>query len=117
MSKAIKTALSASVLLGLYMPVDAIAKDNLQAQVDDLGKQVAELQKQLDSVTHKKKAVTKTGKKKKVAFHRTRAENFTDAVGESAYHAASVTTSPTLGLLENNLPCIIGGLKGKECLL
>jgi len=98
MSKAIKTALSASVLLGLYMPVGAAAKDNLQAQVDDLGKQVAELQKQLDNVTHKKKAVTKTGKKKKVAFHRTRAENFTDAVGESTFHAASVTTSPTLGL-------------------
>ena len=28
MSKAIKTALSASVLLGLYMPVGAAAKDN-----------------------------------------------------------------------------------------
>lgn len=96
MTKAIQAALSASLLLGLQMPVNALASNDLQKQVDDLSKQVATLQQQLDKVAVKPKTAKK--RKKQSKHVPKRAENFTDAVGEKKYHAASVTTSPTLGL-------------------
>jgi len=43
MTKAIKAALSASLLLGLQVPVSALASNDLQKQVDDLSKQVTAL--------------------------------------------------------------------------
>ena len=63
MSKAIKAIAGAGVVLGLCLPVNAVAKDDLQAQVDKLGKQVAELQKQLNNAAPKKKVAAKKSKK------------------------------------------------------
>ncbi|MEE3002998.1 MAG: LbtU family siderophore porin [Pseudomonadota bacterium] len=97
MSKAIKAIAGAGVVFGLCLPVNAVAKDDLQAQVDKLGKQVAELQKQLNNAAPKKKVTTKKGKKV-AARKRRKAENFTDAYGENNFHAVAVTTSPTLGI-------------------
>jgi len=100
MTKAIKAALSASLLLGLQVPVSALASNDLQKQVDDLSKQVTALQQQLNKVGAKASATPHATKasKKQSKHGRKRAENFTDSVGDDNYQAASVTTSPTLGL-------------------
>ena len=98
MRKTVKAVAGASVILGLCMPTYVLAKDDLQTQVDKLGKQVAELQKELDNVNSGKKSLSNTKKKKLIAKKKRRAENFVDAVGENSYHSAAVTTSPTLGL-------------------
>jgi hypothetical protein len=98
MSKAIKAIAGASVMLGLCLPTSAFAKDDLQAQVDKLGKQLVELQKELDSVNGGKKIASKSSKKRLASRKKHFAENFVDAVGEKNYQASAVTTSPTLGL-------------------
>jgi hypothetical protein len=84
MTKAVKAIAGASVILGLTLPTNVLAKDDLQSQVDQLGKQLAALQKELDSVNSAKKSNV--------------SENFVDSKGSNSYQSAAVTTSPTLGL-------------------